>query len=53
MSQMLKNGWPASSRSYKPDILVGNKHGVYVFTHVTKNVSAAEWQAAQPKPLYP
>ena len=50
-------GTEVKARDYngdgKPDILVGNKHGVYVFTHVTKNVSAAEWQAAQPKPLYP
>jgi hypothetical protein len=34
-----------------PDVLVGNKHGVYVFTHKTKSVSKAEYDAAQPKPV--
>ena len=37
----------------RPDILVGNKHGVFVFTHHAKTVSKAEWEAAQPKPLAP
>jgi hypothetical protein len=37
----------------KPDIIVGNKHGVYVFTHRVKTVDAAEWEAAQPKPTQP
>lgn len=37
----------------RPDIIVGNKHGVYVFTHRVKTVSAAEWEAAQPKPTQP
>jgi hypothetical protein len=37
----------------RPDILVGNKHGVFVFTHHAKTVSKAEWEAAQPKPLVP
>ena len=50
-------GTEVKARDYngdgKPDILVGNKHGVYVFTHATKSVSAAEYQAAQPKPLSP
>ena len=41
------------NRDGKPDILVGNKHGVYVFTHVAKTVSKAEWEAAEPKVLYP
>ncbi len=36
-----------------PDILVGNKHGVYVFTHHARTVTPSEWRAAQPKPLYP
>ena len=36
-----------------PDVLVGNKHGVYVFTHHAKTVTKAEWEAAQPKPLAP
>lgn len=35
----------------KPDILVGNKRGVFVFTHQTKAVDRAQWEAAQPKPL--
>lgn len=34
-----------------PDVLVGNKHGVYVFTQKTKRVSKAEFEAAQPKPI--
>ena len=33
----------------RPDIIVGNKHGVYVFTHRVKTVSAVEFEAAQPK----
>lgn len=33
------------------DIVVGNKHGVYVFRHQAKAVSETEYQAAQPKPL--
>ncbi len=37
----------------KPDVVVGNKHGVYVFTHVTKSVTKAEWEAAQPKRIQP
>ena len=35
----------------RPDLLVGNKHGVYVFRHQAKPVTAAEYEAAQPKPL--
>ncbi len=35
----------------RPDVLVGNKHGVYVFTHRTRAVGHDEWLAAQPKPL--
>ncbi|MFM7100524.1 MAG: FG-GAP repeat domain-containing protein [Verrucomicrobiota bacterium] len=37
----------------KPDILVGNKRGVFVFTHEDRKVGAAEWEAAQPKPGQP
>ena len=37
----------------RPDIVVGNKHGVYVFTHRVKTVDDAEWQAAQPKAVNP
>lgn len=36
-----------------PDVLVGNKKGIFVFLHQTKTVSAAEWEAAQPKPYRP
>ncbi len=35
----------------RPDVVVGNKKGVFVHTQQAKKVSAAEWQAAQPKPL--
>jgi hypothetical protein len=34
-----------------PDIVVGNKKGVFVFTHGVTKVSAAEFEAAQPKRL--
>lgn len=33
-----------------PDVVVGNKKGTFVFLHQARKVSAAEWQAAQPKP---
>jgi hypothetical protein len=33
-----------------PDIIVGNKKGVFVFLHEAKKVSKAEWEKAQPKP---
>lgn len=33
-----------------PDIVVGNKKGVFVHTQSVREVSAAEWNAAQPKP---
>lgn len=33
-----------------PDIVVGNKKGVYVHTQEVRNVPRAEWEAAQPKP---
>jgi hypothetical protein len=35
-----------------PDVVVGNKHGVFVFTHVATHVTPEEWAAAQPKPIY-
>ena len=34
-----------------PDIVVGNKKGVFVHLHGKKTVSAEEWEKAQPKPL--
>ncbi len=37
------------NRDKKPDILVGNKKGTFVFLHETKKVKKAEWEAAQPK----
>jgi hypothetical protein len=36
-----------------PDIVVGNKKGVFVFLHETKTVDDAEWEAIQPKPTAP
>ncbi len=33
-----------------PDIVVGNKRGVFVFIQEPKKVSKAEWEKAQPKP---
>jgi len=36
-----------------PDIVVGNKKGVFVFEHQTREVSHAEWELAQPKPAAP
>ncbi len=34
-----------------PDVLVGNKHGVYVFTHKAKSARKSEIEAARPKPI--
>ncbi len=34
-----------------PDIVVGNKKGLFVFEHQVKAVSHAEWEKAQPKPV--
>lgn len=34
-----------------PDVVVGNKRGVFVLIHKTKAVSQEEWEKAQPKPL--
>jgi hypothetical protein len=36
-----------------PDVIVGNKKGLFLFRHETKKVSAAEWQAAQPRRVSP
>lgn len=33
-----------------PDVVVGNKRGVFVFIHEARSVSKAQWEAAQPKP---
>jgi hypothetical protein len=33
-----------------PDVVVGNKKGVFVFEHQVKEVPRAEWEKAQPKP---
>jgi hypothetical protein len=37
----------------RPDVVVGNKKGVFVFLHETRTVSRTEWEAAQPKPYQP
>jgi hypothetical protein len=37
------------NRDGLPDILVGNKKGVFVFTHAARTVDRATWEAAQPK----
>lgn len=34
-----------------PDIVVGNKKGVFVHLHTSKQVDKKTWEAAQPKPL--
>lgn len=34
----------------KPDIVVGNKKGTFVFIHQAGKVSKEEWEKAQPKP---
>ena len=36
-----------------PDVVVGNKKGVFVFKHEVKEVTRSEWEKAQPKPLPP
>jgi hypothetical protein len=36
-----------------PDVVVGNKKGVFVFLHQTREVSREEWEKAQPKPYRP
>lgn len=35
----------------KPDVVVGNKKGTFVFIQGTKEVSKAEWEAAQPRTI--
>ena len=37
----------------RPDIVIGNKKGGFVFTNQAHAVSAAEWRRAQPALLYP
>jgi hypothetical protein len=39
-----------SNKKY-PDIVVGNKKGVFVFEHQVKHVSQTKWEAAQPPAL--
>jgi hypothetical protein len=34
-----------------PEVMVGNKKGVFVFRHIARKVSKEEWEKAQPKPL--
>ena len=41
------------SNSQYPDIVVGNKKGLFVFEHEAKPVSHDEWERAQPKPVSP
>ncbi len=38
------------SNKKSPDVVVGNKKGVFVFEHEVKAVSKEEWEKAQPKP---
>lgn len=37
----------------RPDVIIGNKKGAFVFTNVARVVTPAEYAAAQPKVLYP
>lgn len=37
----------------RPDIIIGNKKGAFVFTNQARTVTRAEWDAAQPKVLFP
>ena len=37
----------------RPDIIICNKKGAFVFTSKTQTVSEEQWQKAQPKLLYP
>ena len=37
----------------RPDVIVGNKKGVFVFLHEARPASQAEWEKAQPKPYVP
>ena len=36
-----------------PDVVVGNKKGVFVLKHEVREVTRAEWEKAQPKPQQP
>lgn len=36
-----------------PDVIVGNKRGIFVFLHEAKKVDQETWQKAQPKPIQP
>lgn len=40
------------SNKKNPDIIVGNKKGLFLFRHELKNIPLAEWNVAQPKPIY-
>lgn len=37
----------------RPDIIIGNKKGAFVFTNQARVVSRAEWEKAQPKVQFP
>lgn len=37
----------------RPDIIIGNKKGSFVFTNQARSVSRTEWEQAQPKVLFP
>lgn len=37
----------------RPDLIIGNKKGTFVFLHQVRSVPEAEWQAKQPKVLFP
>ncbi len=41
-----------SNKKY-PDVVVGNKKGVFVLEHETRSVRKAEWEKAQPKVTNP
>ena len=36
-----------------PDIIVGNKKGLFLFPHEVKHVNKQEWEKAQPKLVQP
>jgi succinyl-CoA synthetase alpha subunit len=35
----------------RPDVVVGNKKGTFVFLHRVKSVNRSQWEASQPKPI--
>jgi hypothetical protein len=39
------------NRDGLPDVVVGNKKGVFVHLHQARKVTREEWEKAQPKPL--